>query len=66
MAEAHKTQELVDSCKGINCLSTRHWSIARKYTHEPKKKLEPIMDKAQVVPIEDVEAHVLLQEDPMH
>jgi hypothetical protein len=44
----------------------RHWSIARKYTHEPKKKLEPIMDKAQAVPIEDVEAHVLLQEDQMH
>jgi hypothetical protein len=35
-------------------------------SHEPKKKLEFFMDKAQVVPIEDVEAHVLLQEDQMH
>jgi hypothetical protein len=36
------------------------------YSHEPKKKLKPVVDKAQVVPIEDVEAHVLLQEDQMH
>jgi hypothetical protein len=36
------------------------------YSHEPKKKLKPVVDKAQVVPIEDVEAHGLLQEDQMH